>query len=484
LPSMRQATATRTSLQRFADVFNVKDFGALGNNSHDDTAAIQAAINAALDNWGGVVYFPAGKYKITRRLEVGTGTRSGNGANLTFLGAGCSQSYESGSLIVGNFHDYLLYISSRGQPVKSIQGLGFKNNAQFTFNSVEAPGNPDNFKGGGWAENEEIPASAFNGGGCVYAGEGLGTGFTIINCEFACTSGICLYLACFCSTILGSRFTGGGWTGDTGASIGVAALQEFEIHACKMLSFGTCIAHFTGGLSASSLNLEVSGIGVRVGSNPLGFWFSNPPTFHPAWMGQASTGGGINLRNFVMESMGNTFIEIDNARDVVMENVNAASYQYSPNTGIWIGYLSNAILRNVHISGQFTSCGIDVASHGSGKLHGIVFENVTSFASAPNNGGSLPGWKLPTSGAFNPWECPVAYFNCNTDGAIPLARLPTSPGSNTGEPTITYPVMITDSTVPAWTGTASNVGKPAVGGGTNKVLVRWNPLSARWVLAG
>jgi hypothetical protein len=44
--------------------------------------------------------------------------------------------------------------------------------------------------------------------------------------------------------------------------------------------------------------------------------------------------------------------------------------------------------------------------------------------------------------------------------------------------------MITDSVDPPWTGSASNVGKPAVGGGTNKVFVRWKPLSARWVLAG
>ncbi len=42
---------------------NVKNKGALGNGSHDDTAAIQAAINA-LPTAGGTVYIPAGRYMI------------------------------------------------------------------------------------------------------------------------------------------------------------------------------------------------------------------------------------------------------------------------------------------------------------------------------------------------------------------------------------------------------------------------------------
>jgi hypothetical protein len=38
--------------------FNVEDYGAVHNGVADDTAAIQAAINAAFANGGGVVYFP------------------------------------------------------------------------------------------------------------------------------------------------------------------------------------------------------------------------------------------------------------------------------------------------------------------------------------------------------------------------------------------------------------------------------------------
>jgi hypothetical protein len=47
------------------DWFNVKKYGAVGNGSTDDTAAIQSAINACQAAGGGIVYFPAGTYLAT-----------------------------------------------------------------------------------------------------------------------------------------------------------------------------------------------------------------------------------------------------------------------------------------------------------------------------------------------------------------------------------------------------------------------------------
>lgn len=48
-----------------SDVFNVIEYGATGDGTTNDTAAIQAAIDAAEVN-GGVVFFPRGSYKVTK----------------------------------------------------------------------------------------------------------------------------------------------------------------------------------------------------------------------------------------------------------------------------------------------------------------------------------------------------------------------------------------------------------------------------------
>ncbi len=74
------------------DIFNVKDFGAVGDGSHDDTANIQAAMDAA---WlagttssgnakGAIVYFPPGTYVASASL---TNASSGNG-KIRLVGAG------------------------------------------------------------------------------------------------------------------------------------------------------------------------------------------------------------------------------------------------------------------------------------------------------------------------------------------------------------------------------------------------------------
>lgn len=78
-------TEPRSLKDRFADIINVKDFGAKGDGVTDDTASIQAALNAASVFRGDIlenamnyvqncVFFPAGTYIISDTLFVGEGT--------------------------------------------------------------------------------------------------------------------------------------------------------------------------------------------------------------------------------------------------------------------------------------------------------------------------------------------------------------------------------------------------------------------------
>lgn len=65
-------------------------YGAEGDGTHDDTTAIQAAINACPQ--GGIVYFPNGVYKITSTLDLRSGvTLLGSHANM-MLGPGMTTS--------------------------------------------------------------------------------------------------------------------------------------------------------------------------------------------------------------------------------------------------------------------------------------------------------------------------------------------------------------------------------------------------------
>src|SRR5690242_6647096 len=64
---------------------NVADYGAVGDDNTDDTAAIQAAI-AALPAGGGLIYFPPGTYKITSAITVRSAlTLKGSGSSASVI---------------------------------------------------------------------------------------------------------------------------------------------------------------------------------------------------------------------------------------------------------------------------------------------------------------------------------------------------------------------------------------------------------------
>ena len=66
--------SARTWLAKAADVFCVKDFGAVGDNSTNDTAAVNAAIAAAGSASSiRAVYFPAGIYRVTTLNSIPAG---------------------------------------------------------------------------------------------------------------------------------------------------------------------------------------------------------------------------------------------------------------------------------------------------------------------------------------------------------------------------------------------------------------------------
>lgn len=106
-----QAISTVTGLQTELDakvaknelVFNAKDFGAVGDNVADDTAAIQLCIDTAASQ-GGRVFVPAGTYRLFDELKLPSNSNfSGAGIDVTTFFVDSSTSRQKNAITnVGN----------------------------------------------------------------------------------------------------------------------------------------------------------------------------------------------------------------------------------------------------------------------------------------------------------------------------------------------------------------------------------------------
>ena len=73
----------RSAASKFGETVSVKDFGAVGNGVADDTAAVQACVDAAKNGTNKNIYIPAGTYLISHVDMIGLAY-----SNLTFIGEG------------------------------------------------------------------------------------------------------------------------------------------------------------------------------------------------------------------------------------------------------------------------------------------------------------------------------------------------------------------------------------------------------------
>src|SRR5262249_12856038 len=79
-----------------ARIYNVRDFGAKGDGSALDTAAIQAAIDACNKDRGGTVVVPAGDF-LTGTLELKSNVKLFVAAHGRLLGSGRPEHYKAGN---------------------------------------------------------------------------------------------------------------------------------------------------------------------------------------------------------------------------------------------------------------------------------------------------------------------------------------------------------------------------------------------------
>lgn len=100
LPSGTGAVAT-TVQSKLRETVSVKDFGAKGDGVTDDTAAIQAAVTAAIAASHATVVFPPGGYKVTGTITIGEG--------VVLMGQGSQGSTESFGVSITHYSNSDLF---------------------------------------------------------------------------------------------------------------------------------------------------------------------------------------------------------------------------------------------------------------------------------------------------------------------------------------------------------------------------------------
>ena len=203
------ATA-RTVEAKLKDVVSVKDFGAVGDGTTDDTAAVQAALTAAF-----AVFFPAGNYLFTGSLNL----RNGN----SLIGPGNSNSNTDTQYYLGNAK--LVFSGAGSACIKLASGtvpyaIGFIGISNLTIMAIEATGRPWIFDLPDLTEANFSFVSARNhcttGGVLRSVSAQNNVNFPWINyftnCEFGALEASTEYgvdLDCSDTRIVGCYFTGG-----------------------------------------------------------------------------------------------------------------------------------------------------------------------------------------------------------------------------------------------------------------------------------
>lgn len=139
----------KTVHDKLQDLVSVKDFGATGSGTSDDTAAIQAAINYAQTN-GGRVYLPAGTYKISSTLSftMNSGTDPIKRPSMLGDGMAATSIVQTGNFnginVIGydaNPAGYCTFSSfSLYGPSLDVQGFALKDIAFVTIDNVYIAG--------------------------------------------------------------------------------------------------------------------------------------------------------------------------------------------------------------------------------------------------------------------------------------------------------------------------------------------------------
>jgi hypothetical protein len=218
---------------------NVKDFGAVGDGSTDDTAAIQAAVNDTTSPKSsanrGVILFPPGSYKLTASVDF---EAADSVRNIAFVGM-------PGAKLIGSVNGALLKrsVNTPLSAVCSIENLIIENTH---------------------ATGKCIMFHSLVGG-------------KIVNCSLSGFIGIETYGSQSVSVDSCSIIRGG--SNNLASSVGIVAGNGTTVISTDITSFANGIRHQNVGLTVLGGRLEVNSIGILLGVDETGSTFQSTGVF-------------------------------------------------------------------------------------------------------------------------------------------------------------------------------------------------------------
>jgi hypothetical protein len=324
-------------------VKNVKDYGAVGDNVQDDTAAIQAAINDDDVGFNGIyqnnltmgtILFPAGTYKVTSAITVDSTP------SCKFLG-------EANAVIAGDFNGYIFNVSG-----------GF-NYACHAFEHLRITN----------TNNTNVTS------GCIkFSGTISGK---VTSCVIGSDGGIGVNqdssqdITCDTCTFIGDGIGGAGGIGFMAGNAGAAI-------NCDFVGWSeAAIRHQNLGLNVIGCRIEVCSGGIQLGLDASG--------------GNASS-AGVHISGVSMES-NDVHIKLFAASGVKIEGVGAQSFVAGNTHGLWIVGGSAVHVDSCGFSGSAVSvASIKVDTDANTQANDIIFTNTNGVSWVVANDVDTTSW--------------------------------------------------------------------------------------------
>ena len=421
---------SRTLAARANDIFNVKDFGAVGDGVANDTTAIQAAIAAACTHTvngstvGGTIYFPAGNYKFTSTLTITANNvyLKGDGPGASFLFPAISATadaiyFASGCQRVGML-DIAVY-NAISDPTAGAMVHLYKNNLVFLSNVDVSAGFYGIWIDGtvhSYGVNVNITGdanmtSAKSGSALMYVTSASGTipsELHFSNCDWRGQTGnnylnYAIYIQCCDGLWLNSVHLGfcqiGLGTSPSSSTAPILSIIADQLYLDTCSQYGAALFGFsyTGMFGLHSLNFATVyncpiGIAINCPSTDWsfingGFWNTITQDAIQLYSGSKWRVQNVTAYNINTGNIGGCGVNVGAGfSDFTIDGllVQKDGGAYSPNCGIYL--TTGASNFKIGANNKFTDCTTDISDNTTVTTKSIdawmTNKTVSSYASA------------------------------------------------------------------------------------------------------